>query len=45
MIIDTPLKINNITLSNRIVLPPMARELSEEGKVSEELVNYYHTSQ
>ena len=42
MIIDTPLKIKNIRLSNRIVLPPMARELSEEGKVSEELVDYYH---
>ena len=41
MIIDTPLKIKSITLSNRIVLPPMARELSEEGKVSDELIDYY----
>lgn len=41
MIIDTPLKIKNITLSNRIVLPPMARELSDEGKVSDELIDHY----
>ena len=41
MILNTPLKIKNITLSNRIVLPPMARELSEYGKVTEELIDYY----
>lgn len=41
MIIDTPLKINNITLSNRIVLPPMARELGDDGKVQDELIDYY----
>ena len=41
MIIDTPLKIKNITLQNRIVLPPMARELSVEGKVSDELIDHY----
>ena len=41
MIINTPLKIKNISLSNRIVLPPMARELSDEGKVSDELIEYY----
>lgn len=42
MILNTPLKIKNIILSNRIVMPPMARELSDEGKVSDELVDYYH---
>ena len=42
MILNTPLKLKSITLSNRIVLPPMARELSEEGHISEELVDYYY---
>lgn len=39
--LNTPLKIKNITLSNRIVMPPMARELSDEGKVSDALIEYY----
>lgn len=41
MIINMPLKIKNITLSNRIVMPPMARELSDDGKVSDALIEYY----
>lgn len=42
MLINSPLKIKNISLSNRIVMPPMARELSEEGKVSAALIDYYY---
>ena len=41
MIIESPLKIKNKILSNRIVLPPMARELSDDGKVTDELIDYY----
>lgn len=40
--LNSPLKIKDITLSNRIVMPPMARELSDEGEVSDELIDYYH---
>ena len=41
MLLDKELKLKNITLRNRIVLPPMAREDSIDGKVSEDLVEYY----
>lgn len=41
MMLDKELKLKNITLRNRIVLPPMAREDSVEGKVSETLIEYY----
>ena len=40
--LSSPLKIKDITLPNRIVMPPMARELSDEGEVSDELIDYYH---
>lgn len=41
MLLKEPLQIKNITLQNRIVMPPMARECSEDGKVPEELIDYY----
>lgn len=41
MIITKPLKIKGICLQNRIVLPPMARAASEDGSVSDELIEYY----
>lgn len=39
----TPIKIKNIKIKNRIVLPPMVRFsiLSNDGYVNDELVNYY----
>lgn len=42
MMLNTPLQIKKITLANRIVMPPMARELSDEGEVSDELIDYYY---
>lgn len=41
MILKEPLKIKNIKVPNRIVMPPMARELGEDGKVSPSLIEYY----
>ena len=38
MLIDEELKLKNITLRNRIVMPPMAREGSADGKVTENLI-------
>lgn len=35
------LSIANITLVNRLVMPPMATEQAKEGRFSEELVTYY----
>lgn len=40
-ILKTPLQIKNIELKNRLVLPPMATGKSDDGIVSEELLNYY----
>lgn len=40
--LETPLTIRNITLTNRIVMPPMASGKStDEGLVSNELITYY----
>lgn len=37
-----PLEIRNLKLTNRLVMPPMATAKSEEnGKVSQEVLNYY----
>ena len=41
MFLEKELKLKNIILRNRIVLPPMAREDSVDGKVSEDLIEYY----
>ncbi|MBO7677772.1 MAG: NADH:flavin oxidoreductase [Erysipelotrichaceae bacterium] len=40
-LIKTPLKINNLTLNNRLVMPPMATSKSDDGKVSESILEYY----
>lgn len=39
----TPLKIRNIKIKNRIVLPPLVRfsMIGTDGKVSEKLLNWY----
>lgn len=41
MMITEPLKIRNITLQNRIVMPPMDRASSMDGSVSDDLINHY----
>ena len=41
MMITEPLKIRNITLQNRIVMPPMDRSSSMDGSVSDDLINHY----
>ena len=41
MMLEEKLKLKNICLRNRIVMPPMAREASIEGKPSDELIDYY----
>lgn len=35
------IKIKNISLNNRIVMPPMATSKSDDGKVNHQLVTYY----
>lgn len=38
----TPFKLKNLTLKNRIIMPPMATaKAKENGEVSEEVLNYY----
>ena len=41
MLLNEELKLKNISLRNRIVMPPMAREGSADGKVTENLIEYY----
>ena len=41
MLLNEELKLKNVTLRNRIVMPPMAREGSADGKVSQDLIEYY----
>ena len=35
------IKIGSLTLANRMVMPPMATEKTEDGRVSEALIDYY----
>lgn len=40
--LTNPLKIGNLTLSNRLIMPPMATSKAEvDGKVSKEVLDYY----
>lgn len=40
--LTTPIKINNLELKNRLVMPPMATAKSDQfGKVSSDLIKYY----
>ena len=41
MMITEPLKIRNITLQNRIVMPPMDRSSSRDGSISDDLIDHY----
>lgn len=37
-----PLEVNNLRLKNRLVMPPMATaKADEEGKITEDILNYY----
>lgn len=39
----TPLKVHNLELKNRLILPPMATAKAEEdGSMSQEILDYYH---
>lgn len=40
-VLRTPIKVGNITLKNRLVMPPMATEKSKDGIVSSALLDYY----
>lgn len=40
--IKEPISIKNITLKNRLVMPPMATSKSLDGAVNEDLLAYYH---
>ena len=40
-IIKTPVKIRNLSIESRIIMPPMATSKSADGKVSDELLDYY----
>ncbi|MBQ7585445.1 MAG: NADH:flavin oxidoreductase [Desulfovibrionaceae bacterium] len=41
MLLATPLKLKNLTLKNRIVMPPMATHSSKDGSLPKELIAYY----
>jgi len=36
-----PMKLKNVEIKNRIVMPPMATSKSEDGQVTQKLVDYY----
>ena len=40
-LLKTPLKIKNVELVNRLVMPPMATEHSDDGTVTQTLMDYY----
>ncbi|ETA80152.1 NADH:flavin oxidoreductase [Youngiibacter fragilis] len=40
-ILTTPLKINKLTIKNRLVMPPMALANLPDGYVNEKLIDYY----
>lgn len=41
-LVKETIKIKSITLSNRIVMPPMATSKAEDGKVTNQLISYYN---
>ena len=42
ILLKQPLTIKSNTLSNRIVMPPMATSKAEDGKVTNQLIDYYN---
>ncbi|MHA1377212.1 MAG: oxidoreductase [Candidatus Helarchaeota archaeon] len=41
MMLMEPFHLKNVTLKNRIVMPPMDTDLSKKGKVSKKTLKYY----
>ncbi len=41
MLLKEPLRLGRLTVSNRLVMPPMATRKSHEGAVSEDICRYY----
>ena len=41
MFFDTPIRIGEIEISNRLVMPPMQTNKTDRGHVTAELVQYY----
>ena len=42
MIFDTPIRIGELDIPNRLVMPPMQTNKTDRGHVTAELVQYYH---
>lgn len=40
-ILNSPLKVGNLELKNRLVMPPMATSKAIEGQINEDICNYY----
>lgn len=42
-ILNSPIKVNNLELKNRLVMPPMATSrASQDGQVTQQISDYYH---
>ena len=41
MLLDKPIQIGKLNVSNRLVMPPMQTSMTDRGHVTEELVRYY----
>ena len=41
MLLDKPIQIGKLNVSNRLVMPPMQTSMTDHGHVTEELVRYY----
>lgn len=41
MKLDSPIQIGTMTVANRLVMPPMQTDKTDEGRVTEELARYY----
>ena len=41
MLLDEPITIGKLTVQNRLVMPPMQTNKTDEGHVTDELVAYY----
>ena len=41
MLLDKPIQIGKLNVSNRLVMPPMQTGMTDRGHVTEELVRYY----
>ncbi len=39
--LNSPLQVGTLTLKNRLVMPPMATSKTADGKINDDLINYY----